>query len=608
MDISAYLKPLIKWWRLLFVVTALAIIASAISVFLQPETYVSRTTLMIGQAINNPNPDSGSIYIATQLASIYADMANREPIQVATMNALKITWLPSYEARVVPNTQLIEIAVTDTNPQRAQIIANELASQLMKQSPATGSSENAQQQEFLKQQLASLQTQITEAESKIEELQKSLAGMSSASQIATTEKEINDLTTKLTTLRQNYANFLANSQEGALNILSVVEPASLPSNSVGTNKLLIIMLAAMVGFSLAAGGAYLIEYIDRTIKTTNDVERVLNYPVIGYLSEIVDDEEEDKEDKEEGEDGEEKLGAKEAKTNSNATYVLENPNTSLAESFRLLKSNLDFFGIDGSSKTILITSPSQGNGKTTIAVNLALSMSMMGDQRVVLVDADLRRPAVHSALDLSSKPGLSDMIRGEKNSKSVIKCWGSDKLDVITAGTRLANVTEVVSTRRIGSILDDLKESYDIVIVDAPPLVISDAYNLASKVDGVIVVLVPGQTREEQAKVMKEQLDRAGATVIGVVFNKISMQIATTQGDYQYLSLYSPKYYSDYIADPSEAKPSENGNGRSKKLLDFFEHGEVPTEVSNTVERAVTAIKTQPRNLVDKLKKPSKEK
>jgi capsular exopolysaccharide synthesis family protein len=326
------------------------------------------------------------------------------------------------------------------------------------------------------------------------------------------------------------------------------------------------------------------------------VERVLNYPVIGYLSEIEDEEIEGTEDADSSEE-------KQIHDTNNATYVLQNPNTSLAESFRLLKSNLDFFGIDSPSKTILITSPSQGNGKTTIAVNLALSMASLGDQKVVLVDADLRRPAVHSALDISSKPGLSDVIRGERTAHSVIKLWKKDTLEVITAGTRMPNVTEIVGSKRIGAILNDLKETYEVVIVDAPPLVISDAYNLASKVDGVILVLVPGQTREEQAKVMKEQLDRAGATVIGVVFNKISMQMATSQGDYQYLSLYSPKYYSDYISDPSEAKAEDNGNGRSRKLLDFFEHGEMPPEV----ERAVTAIKTQPRNLVGKFKKPSKE-
>lgn len=563
------------------VATAIAILASSLSVFFQPEVYISRTTLMIGQTINNPNPDSGQIFIASQLASIYADMANREPIQAKTMEALGINWLPTYQARVVPNTQLIEISVTDTNPQRAQIIANELANQLKLQSPTTGSSESGQRQEFIKEQLSSLQVQIQDSQTKIDELQKTLIGLNSASQIADTQSQIDELTKKLTDLRTSYAGLLSNSQEGALNILSVVEAASLPSQPTGTNKFLIIGLAAMVGFVLASGAAYLIEYIDRTIKTTSDVERVLNYPVIGYLSEITEKDE----------------------ATSHATYIIENPDTSLAESFRLLKSNLEFFGVDSQAKTILITSPSQGNGKTTIAVNLALAMSQ-ADQKVVLVDADLRRPAVHTALDIPVKQGLSDVIRGDKTSESVVKVW-RESLDVITAGTRLPNVTDIIGSKRIGVILNQIKENYEVAVVDAPPLVISDAYNLASKVDGVILVLVPGQTREEQAKVMKEQLDRAGAKVIGVVFNRVSIRTASSSGDYQYLSLYSPKYYSDYVSDSSEKVPADENHARG--FLDFFEHGELPPDVATTVEKAVTAIKTQPRNLVGRLKKTPKE-
>lgn len=582
MDINAYLKPLIKWWRLLLVATSIAIIGSSLSVSLQPEVYVSRTTLMIGRTILDPNPDSGQIMIASQLASIYADMANREPIQVATMEALKITWLPRYQARVVPNTQLLEIAVTDTNPKRAQIIADELARQLISKGPAAGSSETGQRQEFIKQQLSSLQLQIEETETKIEELQKSLAGLNSASQISNTEREITELSQKLIGLQQSYADFLANSQEGALNILSVVEPANLPTRSVGTNKSLIVALAALVGFSLAAGAAYLIEYIDRTIKTTTDVERVLNYPVIGYLSEMTDN-----------------------GNGNNATYVLDNPDTGLAESFRLLKSNLDFFGLDSPAKTILVTSPSQGNGKTTISINLALSMSQ-GDQKVVLVDADLRRPAIHKALKIPIKPGLSEIIRSDKAAQSVVRAWKKDKLQLITAGSKMPNVTEIAGSKRIGSILANLKEIFEVIIVDAPPLVISDTYNLASKVDGVILVMVPGQTREEQAKVMKDQLDRAGAKVIGVVFNKMTLANASSQGDYQYLSLYSPKYYSDYVSGTPSETVSDN-NGHSRKLLDFFEHGDLPPEVATTVEKAVTAIKTQPRNLAEKFRKPPKE-
>jgi capsular exopolysaccharide synthesis family protein len=579
MDIIAYIKPLLKWWRLLVVVTALAGISSYISVLFQPEVYISRTTLMIGRSILDPNPDSGQLFIAAQLASIYADMAKREPVQTATMQALDIGWLPAYQVGVVPNTQLIEISVTDTNPQRAQIIANEIANQLTLQSPALSSNSDAEQtQQFIKQQLSSLQFQIQDTSAKIEELQKNLTGLTSASQISRTEGEINDLTEKLNNLRDSYANMLANTQEGALNVLSVFEPANLPTNPVGTTALLTVTLASMVGFILAAGAAYLIEYLDRSIKTTSDVERVFHFPVIGYLSQM-------------------------SENGSNAMYVSNHPNSVVAESIRLLQSNLEFFQVHNSARTILVTSPAQGNGKTTVAVNLALSMAA-SQNKIILVDADLRRPAVHTSLEIPKAPGLSEVIRNKMDISETIRIIKNENIDVLTAGNVPPNVTAVAGSKRVSAILDDLREKYDTVIVDAPPLVISDAFTLAAKVDGVILVLEPGQTREEQATVIKEQFARAGAKLIGIVFNRVTTGDAKSYGDYQYLSMFSPQQYNDYVSNAPKQKPADS---RSKKLVAFFERGEVPPEMAEEVEHAITAIKTQPRNLLGRLRKPKKK-
>lgn len=577
MEINAYIRPLLRWWRLIFIVTMLAILASTVSTMFQPDVFVSRTTLVIGTTILDPNPDSGQIYIAQQLASIYADMARREPIQQATMEALGISWLPQYQSRAVPNTQMVEISVTDTNPQRAQIIANELAEQLRIQSPALGGTETSARQEFIRQQLSSLQIQIEETQKRIDELQTSLVGLNSASQIANIQNAISEQTQKLNSLRDNYAGFLANSQQGALNILSIVEPANLPTRSVGTNKISIIALAGLVGFSLGAGAAYLLEYLDRTIKTTSDVERVFNLPVIGYISEIVENK-------------------------NNATYVAKNPNSILAENFRLLRSNIEFFQISNPIKTILITSPNQGNGKTTVASNLALSISQ-GEQDVILVDADLRRPAIHDALNLARRPGLSDVIRNKVDIDSVVRDLKEDKLKVITAGDIPPNITEVVGSKRIESILGELSNKHELVIIDSPPLIIADSYNLASRVDGVILIMVPGETAEEQARSIKEQLDRSEARLLGIVFNKISEQSAHSYYDYQYNSLYSPKYYGDYI---SKATKEPNTGTRSKKMMDFFEHGQVPSEMAEGVESVIAAIKTQPRSLAKRLQKSKK--
>lgn len=540
----------------------------------QPDVYVSRTTLVIGTTILDPNPDSGQIYIAQQLAQIYADMARREPIQQATMDALGIGWLPAYQSRAVPNAQMVEISVTDTNPRRAQLIANELALQLIRQSPAIGDTETGVRQEFIRSQLSNLQEQIQETQKKLDELQTSLIGLNSASQIANIESEIRSQTEKLNTLRESYASFLANSQQGALNILSVVEPANLPTRAEGTSKFIIIALAGLVGFSLGAGAAYLLDFLDRTVKTTTDVERIFNLPVIGYITELLEKE-------------------------NSATYVVKDPNSILAENFRLLRSNIEFFQISKPIKTILITSPSQGNGKTTVATNLALSISQ-GEQDVVLVDADLRRPAVHRALDMAKEPGLSDLIRNKADIEDVVRNWYGGDMKVVTAGNIPPNITEVVGSKRIASILGDLRERFEIVIVDAPPLIIADSYNLASRVDGVILVLEPGQTAEEQARTIKEQLDRSSAHLLGIVFNKISENSAHSYYDYQYRSLYSPKYYGDYI---SKATQEPDTGSRSKKLISFIEHGEVSPDVAEGVEHAITAIKTQPRKVMERLRR-----
>jgi capsular exopolysaccharide synthesis family protein len=560
---NPYIMPLIKWWRLIAIVTILAAGVSAISTMFQQDIYLSKTTLVIGTTLSNANPDSGQIYIAQQLAQIYADMARREPVQQATMQALGITWLPAYASRVVPNTQMIEISVTDTNPKRAQIIANELASQLMLQSPTLGNTETGSRQDFITEQLSSLQNQIQDTEKQLEELQKSLVGLNSASQIANIEKQISAQTEKLSTLRKDYASLLENSTQGSVNTLSVVEPANLPFSPTGTNRLTIILLAGLVGFSLGTGAAYLLEFLDRTLKTTSDVERVFNLPVIGYITEISGD------------------GRK-------GSYVSDHPQSILAENFRLLCSNINFYQASHPIQTILITSPNQGAGKTTVAANLAWSLAQE-EKKVLLLDADLRRPAVHASLGIDKEYGLADVIRNKASLDGVTKSMNSEGcFRVITAGRTGSRTFDISGSNRIAGILSELKQKFELVIVDAPPLIIADSYNLASTADVVIIVIEPSQTPEEQARTIKEQLDRAGAKVIGVVFNRISEESANAYYDSKYRSLYSPKYYGDYHGETPK-EPATSASAQS--LISFFEHGRIPPEVKTAAEHAIAEVK-----------------
>jgi cellulose biosynthesis protein BcsQ len=202
---------------------------------------------------------------------------------------------------------------------------------------------------------------------------------------------------------------------------------------------------------------------------------------------------------------------------------------------------------------------------------------------------------------------LSNVIKNKAEIQSVVRQPKNQNINVITAGNIPPNITEVVGSKRISSILSRLKDNFELVIVDAPPLIISDSFNLASKVDGVILVIVPGETTIDQAKAIKEQLDRSEARMLGIVFNKITAQTARSYGDYQYQSLYSPRYYGDYIAS-STHREEKRSDSSSKKIMAFFEHGEVPDDVAQEVEHAITAIKTQPRNLVNKVNKLRKPK
>ena len=167
MELGAFLGPLRRWWRLLLASSALAAATSSCYVLLQPPMYEARTTLMIGQALGNPNPTGNDLALSQQLSVTYADVVQRRPVREQTMAVLGLTSLPEYTARPLPDHQLLEIVVIDTVPARAKAVANELARQLILQSPTAPQPEEQQRQAFISDQLASLQANIQQTQSEI---------------------------------------------------------------------------------------------------------------------------------------------------------------------------------------------------------------------------------------------------------------------------------------------------------------------------------------------------------------------------------------------------------------------------------------------------------
>jgi capsular exopolysaccharide synthesis family protein len=298
-----------------------------------------------------------------------------------------------------------------------------------------------------------------------------------------------------------------------------VEAATVPMGPISPRPLNNALLAGVVGLMLAAGIVFLVEYLDDTIKTPEDVERLLELPLIGYIAEM------------------QSTGKEEAEV-----YVSRQPRSPVSEAFRSLRTNLEFSSVDKPLRTILVTGAEAGDGKTTIAANLA-AIFAQGGKRVLLMDCDLRRPRVHRFLGIQNRVGLTDLFRDSLGVEAVTYQWSdsnSKSMSVITSGSLPPNPAELLGSQKMDSILADLTARVDVIIIDSPPSLVSDAQILAAKVDGVLLVVQPGKTHAGAARAMREQLARAGARVVGAVFNRIPRSHGYYYGGYRY---YSPYYY-----------------------------------------------------------------
>ena len=278
MSLGLYLKPLVRMWWLILAAVAVATLASFVVVRQSPPNYQSHTVLMVGGALENPNPSSDNLYLSQQLAGTYVDILKRDQIQSATMAALGLNWLPVYSARLVPGTQLMELAVVDIDPLRAQAVTSELANQLMLLTPANAEGVDRSRQAFINQQLDELETGIKTTEMRLPRSNQSLQRCLAARQIADAQAQIAALQSKLSASQASYASLIQGSQRSAINTITVVEPATLPTRPIGPNKYIMVLVAAVTGLVLAAAGAYLLDYLDDTLKNPADVQAALGSP------------------------------------------------------------------------------------------------------------------------------------------------------------------------------------------------------------------------------------------------------------------------------------------------------------------------------------------
>ncbi len=293
------------------------------------------------------------------------------------------------------------------------------------------------------------------------------------------------------------------------------ETAVLPSAPSSPNVKLNLALGFLVGLALGVAYAMVRSIFDKRIRSADVIEREFEVPVIGTLP--VDEE----------------LRKAEGRLIDSTSANAGNPNLRLAEALRELRTNIQFVNVDNPPKIIVMTSPSPQDGKSTISANLALAIAESG-RRVILVDADLRRPTVADTFALSSGAGLTDVLVGKAQIVDALHRTAlNPQLYVLPAGTLPPNPSELLGSKALQDLLQQLSE-HATVILDAPPLLpVTDSAILAARTDGAIVTVSAGKTQIEELGKALDNIRKVNGTVLGVIINRVPIKGAD-RGQYGY--------------------------------------------------------------------------
>jgi capsular exopolysaccharide synthesis family protein len=627
MDLRLLIIMVRRWAWLLVLGLVLGLGAGYLATTYQTPLYEASTKLLIMRTPQNASDSYLTSLGDQQLANTYTQLVRTKLVLDVASERL------GYEVSAgqitlwqIENTQIIELKVQDASPQRAADIANMLVEVVIEQNDALLASRYALSEETLETQIEQVETQMTalqtelnqisdesvqrqrqEVEAQIESLQRDIATLqaeidelnppvgagtpapllSSGERTLLSEKQarldllqstlssyqriflnltvgggseggldlqgqVGQLQTTLALYQQIYTSLISNREQIRLarlqNTASVLRvEEAVPANPDSPLPMVPwTAIGGAIGLTLAATLAFLLEYLNDTLKTPGDIARVLELPVIGFVAEIQGDKE--------------------------RPYVAEQPRSPIAEAFRSLRTNLEFAAVEKPLRSVLVTSVGSGEGKTTTATNLAIAMAQ-GGKRVVLLDADLRRPRIHRFFNLSNRVGLSEVFRDHVKLEDALQQTIVGGLSVITSGSIPPNPAELLGSEKMTNILDQLLAATDVVIIDSPPFLVADASVLAAKVDGVLLVIQPGKTNANAAMAMQEQLQRGSARIVGVTLNRIPRRRAYYYGGYRYY--YSP-YYAYGNRDYGVEGLSENSNGHVPAVNGNGHKGRLP--------------------------------
>ncbi len=541
MTLQHYWSVLIKQWKIIAICFGVVSLGTLLVSLVMRPVYQSIALVEVTVTSSSSPADYTSLLASDQLVETEAQLSVSDPVLRAVapqygLTADQLAGMVTATSKL--NTQLFSISVQDHNPQQAADIANAIANTLIKQQRQATQQDNTNSQQQIQQEVQTDQQQIGTLTNKIADLQ---AHNASQAQIVSVQNQISGLQTHVNQL-QSVLTQLDLSQAQSGNLLHVVQPSQATTQPVRPNVPLYTGGGVVAGLLLGILLALLIDQLDMGVRTPEMITELLNWAVLGTIWRS-----EGKED---------------------AILFNSRGHDAIAEAYRILRTNLSFSSIDRPLRSIMVTSAMPGDGKSTVAVNLAIFMAKAG-KNTLLVDADLRRPTLHQKLGLTNdKMGLSNAIMscntvstvlpvppnsssqfmppsslpaiGSNNRNSIFSLktfvhpTSIPNLHVMPSGPLPPNASELLDSKAMQRLMVLIAESgVDIVIYDVPPISgLSDAAILAPRVDGVLVVVDTMRANRKMLAHTKMLLTQNGANVIGCVANK--QRRGRNDGSYSY--------------------------------------------------------------------------
>lgn len=550
-----YVLGLVWKWSWLFVLAPL-LFGGALYLYVRslPPAYRATATLLVTQINSRDGVASVDLVVAERLARTYAQLITEYSVITNAANALEMN--ASYEqvrglvtVEIVRETQLLRISAEGSDPEIAAKLANQVALEFIRQNDERQTAPFKGSQAQLRLQVDRLGAVIADTSTMLDNVRNQPSPASETRQ-ALLEQQLADLQRDYALLKDQLGGAQATQNQPESRI-SIIGPALPSSRPIRPNVPLYVLIGAMLGLLLAALIAVLVEQLDDRLRTPERVFQRLQLPILGQVGRFRFDDSPC-------------ASLAVVQADSRSAVGGELTRRLAAEAYRAIRVNLRYASFERPLSRLVVTSSHPSEGKTITAANLACTLAQSG-LRVILIDADLRRPSLHRVFGMDNGAGVSSALLSPLPERDALPLHQTlvPGLLLMTAGPIPPNASELLASDRLQQLLDLLASDADLLVIDTPPvLAVSDPLPLAASVDGAILVLDASRIRAGAALQAKVALERAGVNLFGVVLNKARSAASN----------YHAAYYEQYDSAAFDVRPARDvQNGTLQG-----EHDELP--------------------------------